>query len=206
MLKHLRPAIVMILLMTALTGLAYPLAVTGIAQIAFPWQANGSLIKRNGGVVGSELIGQNFTSDRYFHGRPSATQGPDPVDSTRTVSLPYNARNSAGSNAGPTAKSLIGRVRDDVATYREAHGADSLVPADAVATSASGLDPHVSPDNAASQIARVAKARGLSEERVRQLVAAATEDRTLGFLGEPRVNILVLNLALDREKDAVASR
>ena len=192
--------------MTALTGLAYPLAVTGVAQIAFPWQANGSLIVREGRVIGSELIGQNFTSDRYFHGRPSATQGSDPADPARTVSLPYNAQNSAGSNAGPTAKSLINRVRDDVAIYRGAHGADSLVPADAVTTSASGLDPDVSPDNAASQIARVARVRELSEERIHQLVAAASDDRTLGFLGEPRVNILVLNLALDREKSAVADR
>jgi potassium-transporting ATPase KdpC subunit len=206
MLKHIRPAIVMILLMTAVTGVIYPFAVTGIAQAILPHQANGSLIEREGRVIGSELIGQNFTSDRYFHGRPSATSGTDPADATKTVPLPYNASNSAGSNAGPTAKTLIDRVQGQVAAYREGREGNSLVPADAVTTSASGLDPHVSPDNAAGQIGRVAKARGLAEQRLRELVADATEDRTLGFLGEARVNILSLNLALDREKSAVAGR
>ena len=206
MLKHIRPAIVMILLMTALTGVIYPFAVTGVAQAILPHQANGSLIEREGRVIGSELIGQNFISERYFQGRPSATSGADPADATKTVPTPYNASNSVGSNAGPTSKTLIDRVQGQVAVYREARGGNSLVPADAVTTSASGLDPHVSPDNAAGQIGRVAKARGLSEQRLRQLVADATENRTLGFLGEPRVNILSLNLALDREKSAVAGR
>ncbi len=206
MLKHIRPAIVMVLLMTAVTGVIYPFAVTGIAQAILPHQANGSLIERDGRVIGSELIGQNFASDSYFQGRPSATSGADPADATKTVPSPYNAANSVGSNAGPTSKTLIDRVQAQVAAYREAHSGNSLVPADAVTTSASGLDPHVSPDNAAGQIARVAKARGLAEQRLRQLVADATESRTLGFLGEPRVNILSLNLALDREKSAVASR
>ena len=206
MLKHIRPAIVMVLLMTAVTGVIYPFAVTGIAQAILPHQANGSLIERDGRVIGSELIGQNFASDSYFQGRPSATSGADPADATKTVPSPYNAANSVGSNAGPTSKTLIDRVQAQVAAYREGRDGNSLVPADAVTTSASGLDPHVSPDNAAGQIGRVAKARGLPEQRLRELVTAATESRTLGFLGEPRVNILSLNLALDREKSAVASR
>jgi K+-transporting ATPase ATPase C chain len=206
MLKHIRPAIVMVLLMTAVTGVIYPFAVTGIAQAILPHQANGSLIERAGRVIGSELIGQNFASDSYFQGRPSATSGADPADATKTVPSPYNAANSVGSNAGPTSKTLIDRVQAQVAAYRQGRDGNSLVPADAVTTSASGLDPHVSPDNAAGQIARVAKARGLAEQRLRQLVADATESRTLGFLGEPRVNILSLNLALDREKSAVASQ
>jgi potassium-transporting ATPase KdpC subunit len=205
MLKHIRPAIVMVLLMMAVTGIIYPFAVTGIAQAILPHQANGSLIERDGRVIGSELIGQNFASESYFRGRPSATSGADPADATKTVPTPYNAANSVGSNAGPTSKTLIDRVQAQVAAYRQGHDGNSLVPADAVTTSASGLDPHVSPDNAAGQIARVAKARGLAEQRLRQLVADATESRTLGFLGEPRVNILSLNLALDREKSAVAS-
>jgi K+-transporting ATPase ATPase C chain len=206
MLKHIRPAIVMVLLMTAVTGVIYPFAVTGIAQAILPHQANGSLIERDGRVIGSELIGQNFASENYFQGRPSATSGADPADATKTVPSPYNAANSVGSNAGPTSKTLIDRVQAQVAAYRQGRDGNSLVPADAVTTSASGLDPHVSPDNAAGQIARVAKARGLAEQRLRQLVADATESRTLGFLGEPRVNILSLNLALDREKSAVASQ
>jgi len=206
MLKHIRPAIVMILLMTALTGVIYPFAVTGIAQAILPHQANGSLIQRDGRIVGSELIGQNFTSERYFQGRPSATSGADPVDAAKTVPAPYNAANSIGSNAGPTSKTLIDRVQGQVAAYREGRDGTALVPADAVTTSGSGLDPHVSPDNAAGQIARVARARGLAEPRLRELVADATENRTLGFLGEPRVNVLTLNLALDREKSAVAAQ
>ena len=206
MLKHIRPAIVMILLMTAVTGVIYPFAVTGVAQAILPHQANGSLVERDGRVVGSELIGQNFASDRYFQGRPSATTAADPADATKTVPSPYNAANSVGSNAGPTSTTLIDRVQGQVAAYREGRGGSGPVPADAVTTSASGLDPHVSPDNAAGQIGRVAKARGLPEQRLRELVTAATESRTLGFLGEPRVNILSLNLALDREKSAVASR
>ena len=204
--KHIRPAIVMILLMTGVTGILYPFAVTGIAQAVFPHQANGSLIERDGRVVGSELIGQSFASDRYFNGRPSATLGPDPADPSKTASTPYNASNSMGSNAGPTAKALIERVEDGVASYRQGYGVTGEVPADAVTASASGLDPHISPDNARLQVRRVASARGLAEERVRQLVAEMTENATLGFLGEPRVNVLKLNLALDRERSAVATR
>lgn len=188
MLKQIRPALVMIVLMTALTGLAYPYAVFGIAQAVFPAQANGSLIERDGRVIGSELIGQSFTSDRYFNSRPSATS-PDP----------YNAAASGASNAAPTAKALVERVGQGVTAYREAFGQTGAVPADAVTTTGSGLDPHISPDNAEAQIARVAAARNLPQERVRELVGAATEDRTLGFLGEPRVNVLLLNLSLDRE-------
>jgi K+-transporting ATPase ATPase C chain len=201
MLKHIRPAIVMVLLMTIVTGIAYPFAVTGVAQAIFPTAANGSLIEQGGRVVGSELIGQGFTSDRYFNSRPSATLGPDPADPSKSTGVPYNAANSMGSNAGPTSKALVERVRGSVEGYRQANRGDSAasVPADAVTTSASGLDPHISPDNAALQVRRVAAARGFSEERVRQLVADATENRTLGFLGEPRVNVLMLNLSLDRE-------
>ena len=205
MLKHIRPAIVMILMMTGVTGILYPFAVTGIAQAVFPHQANGSLIERDGRVVGSELIGQSFASDRYFNGRPSATLGPDPADPSKTAPTPYNASNSMGSNAGPTAKTLIERVQGGVASYRQGYGVTGEVPADAVTTSASGLDPHISPDNARLQVRRVASARGLAEERVRQLVAEMTENATLGFLGEPRVNVLKLNLALDRERSAVAT-
>ena len=206
MLKHIRPAIVMILLMTALTGVIYPLAVTGVAQAILPHQANGSLIEREGRIVGSELIGQSFTSDRYFQGRPSATSAADPADAAKTVPAPYNAANSVGSNAGPTSKTLIDRVQAQVAAYREGANGAALVPADAVTTSGSGLDPHISPDNAAGQVARVARARGVSEQRLRELVSNATEQRTFGFLGEPRVNVLTLNLALDLEKSAVAAR
>ncbi len=206
MLKHIRPAIVMILLMTGLTGILYPFAVTGIAQAVFPHQANGSLIERDGQVIGSELIGQNFASDRYFNGRPSATLGPDPADPSKAAPAPYNASNSGASNAGPTSKTLIERVQGGVASYRQGYGVTGEVPADAVMTSGSGLDPHISPANARLQVRRVAAARGLAEERVRQLVAEMTENATLGFLGEPRVNVLKLNLALDRERSAVATQ
>jgi K+-transporting ATPase ATPase C chain len=206
MLKHIRPALVMIALMTVLTGLVYPIAVTGIAQAVFPRQANGSLIERGSKIIGSELIGQNFASDVYFHGRPSATVGPDPANPAKTAPSLYNAANSAGSNAGPTTKSLIDRVKADAAAYREANGQAASVPADAVTTSASGLDPHISPANAQAQAARVARARNLPEARVRDLVEAATESRSFGFLGEPRVNVLRLNLALDREQSQIAGR
>jgi K+-transporting ATPase ATPase C chain len=195
MIVHLRPAFVLLALMVALTGLAYPLAITGIAQLALSEPANGSLIERNGSVVGSALIGQPFTSDRYFRPRPSATSAPDPQDSTKTVDAPYNAAGSGGSNLGPTSQKLADRVKEDVERLR-ANGAGP-VPADAATASGSGLDPHISPDYANLQIAGVAKARGLPEEQVRALVAREIEGRWLGILGEPRVNVLKLNLALD---------
>jgi potassium-transporting ATPase KdpC subunit len=198
MLSQIRPAIVLLVLFTALTGLAYPLAITGIAQAIMPSQANGSLV---GGdkPVGSALIGQNFTADKYFHGRPSATQAQDPAhpdDSSKTIDAPYNAANSVGSNLGPTSQKLIDRVKADVAARRTA-GATGAIPADSVTTSASGLDPHISPENAFAQVAAVAKARNLTEDKVRALVEANVEGRALGLIGEPRVNVLRLNMALD---------
>jgi K+-transporting ATPase ATPase C chain len=196
MLAQIRPAIVMILLFTALTGLAYPLAITGIAQLAFSDQANGGLIERDGKIVGSRLIGQNFVSDRYFHGRPSATSAPDPNDSTKTVEAPYNAANSSGSNLGPTSRKLIDRVNASIEAEFAAGRIDQVA-ADAVTTSASGLDPHISPRFALAQVAAVAAARNLPEERVRGLVEKQIEQRFAGFIGEPRVNVLLLNLALD---------
>lgn len=199
MLQHIRPAIVMIVLFTLLTGLAYPLAITGVAQMAFPAQANGSLIERDGKTIGSALIGQSFTGDRYFHPRPSATVDVDPNDASKTIDVPYNAANSAGSNLGPTSQKLADRVKAGVEAWRRANG-DRPVPADAVTTSASGLDPNVSPANAFAQAPSVARARGIEEGRVRDLVAASLSPRALGFIGEPRVNILRLNLALDQLK------
>ena len=195
MLRQIRPALVLIVLMTVLTGLAYPLFMTGVAQLLFPRQAAGSLIERGGKVIGSELIGQNFTADNYFHGRPSATTDTDPNDSTKTVPAPYNAGNSGGSNAGPTAKSLIERIQGDIETLNKERAGP--IPVDLVTTSASGLDPHITPANAEFQVSRVAKARNLPEARVRALVESRTEGRTLGVIGEPRVNVLKLNLALD---------
>jgi K+-transporting ATPase ATPase C chain len=198
MLAHLRPAFAMILALTVVTGLAYPLAITGIAQLAFPAQANGSLVTApDGHVLGSALIGQGFADQHYFHGRPSATTDTDPNDPTKTVPAPYNAASSGGSNLGPTSKALVDRVGGDVARLRAEAGSGGPVPADLATTSASGLDPHISPAAALFQVPRVAKARGLPEARVRELVAAHTEDRTLGILGEPRVNVLALNMALD---------
>src|SRR5947207_1802274 len=196
MLREIRPAIVMILLMTVLTGLAYPLAMTGIAQVAFPHQANGSLLEKDKKVIGSELIGQNFTKPGYFHGRPSATTDVDPKDATKTIPAPYNAANSSGSNAGPTAKSLAERVQADVKALKE-ENPNAPIPIDLVTTSASGLDPDISPEAALFQVPRVAKERGLSEDRVRELVHQYTEGRMFGLIGEPRVNVLQLNMALD---------
>ena len=196
MLKQIRPAVLMIVLMTVITGLAYPLAITGIAQAIFPRQANGSLVERGGKVVGSSLLGQNFAGETYFHGRPSATTDTDPADSTKTVPAPYNAGNSSGSNAGPTAKSLLDRVKDDAGKLA-AENPSAPVPVDLVTTSASSLDPDITPAAALFQVPRVAKARNLPQERVRQLVAEHTEGRLLGLIGEPRVNVLEVNLALD---------
>ena len=196
MLRQIRPAIVMIVVMTVITGLAYPLGMTGIAQLVFPHQANGSLIRQGDTVIGSELIGQNFTDDKYFHGRPSATTEPDPKDPTKTVPVPYAADNSTGSNAGPTSKALIDRVKEDTEKL-QAENPSLPVPVDLVTTSASGLDPDITPAGALFQVARIAKARGLAVEQVQQLVDAQTEGRFLGVIGEPHVNVLKLNLALD---------
>jgi potassium-transporting ATPase KdpC subunit len=197
MLREIRPAIVVLVALTLITGLAYPLAMTGVAQVIFPRQAQGSLIERDGKVVGSDLIGLVFTSDRYFHGRPSATTAPDPKDSTKTVAAPYNAANSGGSNLGPSNKALIDRVQGDIDALKK-ENPSAPVPADLVTTSASGLDPHISPEAALFQVPRIAKARNLPEDRIRQVVEETTEGRYLGLLGEPRVNVLLLNLALDR--------
>ena len=197
MLREIRPAIVVLVALTLITGLAYPLAMTGIAQALFPRQAQGSLIERNGTVVGSELIGQVFESDKYFHGRPSATTAPDPNDSTKTVPAPYNAANSGGSNLGPSNKALIDRVQGDIDKLKQ-ENSSARVPADLVTTSASGLDPHISPEAALFQIPRIAKVRSMPEARIRQLVADHTEGRLFGLLGEPRVNVLLLNIALDQ--------
>ena len=197
MLREVRPAIILLVALTLITGLAYPLAMTGLAWVLFPAQSKGSLIERNGQVVGSRLIGQVFAEDRYFHGRPSATTAPDPKDPTKTVEAPYNAANSGGSNLGPTNKALIERVKGDVDKLK-AENSSAPVPIDLVTTTASGLDPHISPAAAHFQVPRVAKARNMPEDSVRQLVNEHTEGRTLGLLGEPRINVLALNLALDR--------
>ena len=199
MLKQIRPAIVMIIAMTVITGLIYPLGMTGIAQLIFPHQANGSLIEKDRKVIGSELIGQNFADEKYFHGRPSATTETDPKDVTKTVPVPYAADNSSGSNAGPTSKALIDRVKEDTAKL-QAENLNAPVPVDLVTTSASGLDPDITPAGAMFQVPRIAKARKLSDDQLRQLVAANTEGRFLGIIGEPRVNVLRLNLALDAAK------
>jgi K+-transporting ATPase ATPase C chain len=196
MFTHTRPALVLFVLFTLLTGLAYPYAITGITRVIFHDQANGSLIEKGGKVIGSSLIGQNFTSDKYFHSRPSATTDTDPNDSTKTVPSPYNAANSIGSNAGPTAKSLIDRVKGDTEKL-QAENPNMPVPVDLVTTSGSGLDPHISPAAAAFQIPRVAKARGIAEGKLRALIAQNTQGRFLGLFGEPTVNVLQLNLALD---------
>lgn len=197
MLREIRPAIVVLVALTLITGLVYPLVMTGIAEAIFPYQADGSMIARDGKVVGSELIGQNFTSDEYFHGRPSATTGPDPKDPSKTIAVPYNAVNSGGSNLGPSNKALVDRVKGDMAKLQR-QNPGTPVPVDLVTTSASGLDPDISPEAALFQVPRVAKARNLPEERIRRLVDDNTEGRLFGLLGEPQVNVLQLNLALDR--------
>ena len=197
MLKEIRPALVLLVALTLITGLAYPLAITGLAGVLFPYQAQGSMIERDGMVVGSELIGQSFAHEKYFHGRPSATNTPDPNDPTKNVDAPYNAANSGASNLGPTSKMLADRLQGDVDKLK-AENPSAPVPVDLVTTSASGLDPHISPAAALFQVPRVAKARNLPEDSVRALVQEKTEGRLLGLLGEPRVNVLALNLALDR--------
>ena len=196
MLKEIRPAIVLLLGLAVITGAIYPLGMTAVSGVIFPTQAQGSLIERDGKVVGSALIGQDFASDGYFHGRPSATTGPDPKDATKTVPQPYNAVNSMGTNLGPTSKALIDRVTEDTDKLK-AENPGAAVPIDLVTTSGSGLDPDISPEGALFQVPRVAKARKLPEERVRALVSEHTEGRLAGLLGEPRVNVLALNLALD---------
>jgi len=196
MLKEVRPAILLLVLLTLLTGLVYPLAMTAIAGVIFPKQAGGSLIEKDGKVIGSSLIGQEFKDEKYFHGRPSATSAPDPADSTKTVPSPYNAANSSGSNLGPTSKALNDRVKEDVDKLK-AENPSAAVPVDLVTASGSGLDPDISPEGALFQVPRVAKARNMPEDRVRALVTENTQGRIAGLLGEPRVNVLALNLALD---------
>jgi K+-transporting ATPase ATPase C chain len=195
--REFRPAITFIVTMTLITGVAYPFTMTGIAKLIFPTQAAGSLIERNGTVIGSSLIGQTFTEDKYFHGRPSATTAPDPNDPTKTVDAPYNAANSGGSNLGPTSKALIERITSDMEKLTK-ENPSARVPTDLVTTSASGLDPDISPEAALFQVPRVAKARNMPEDRLRQLVQEHVEGRVLGIFGEPHVNVLLLNLALDR--------
>jgi K+-transporting ATPase ATPase C chain len=197
MLREIRPAIVLLLVLTAITGLAYPLAMTAIAGAIFPAQAQGSLIEKDGKVVGSALIGQEFKDDKYFHGRLSATVAPDPSDSTKTVPAPYNAANSGGSNLGPTSKALADRLKEDVDKLK-GENPNAAVPVDLLTTSASGLDPDISPEAAQFQVPRVAKARNVPEDQVKQLVTSNIQGRLLGLIGEPRVNVLALNLALDR--------
>jgi K+-transporting ATPase ATPase C chain len=196
MLKQIRPALLMIVLFTVLTGLAYPLGMTGLGQMLFPHQANGSLVEKDGKVIGSELIGQNFASPKYFHGRISTTSEPDPKDSSKTISVPYAADNSSASNLGPTSKALIARVKGDAATLH-AENPSVPVPVDLVTSSASGLDPDITPAAALFQVPRVAKARGLAEPAVRQLVESHVAGRLFGLIGEPHVNVLKLNMDLD---------
>jgi potassium-transporting ATPase KdpC subunit len=197
MLNEIRPAVMLLVLLTLITGLAYPLAMTGLAVTLFPYTAEGSLIRRDGQVIGSALIGQEFKSDRYFHGRPSMTTGRDPTDPAKSVVQPYHAINSMGSNLGPTNRALAERVAADVNRLKQ-ENPNMPVPIDLVTTAASGLDPDISPEAALFQVPRIAKARHLSEDRVRQLIEAQVERRIFGLLGEPRVNVLRLNLALDQ--------
>jgi K+-transporting ATPase ATPase C chain len=196
MLRQIRPAILMIVLFTVLTGLIYPLGMTGLGQLLFPHQAGGSLVEKDGKLVGSELIGQNFASPKYFHGRLSPTSEPDPKDATKTISVPYAADNSSASNLGPTSKALIARVKGDAAALH-AENPSAPVPVDLVTSSASGLDPDITPAAALFQVPRVAKARGLSEAAVQQLVQSHVAGRLFGLIGEPHVNVLKLNMDLD---------
>ena len=196
MLREIRPAVIILVLLTLITGVAYPLAITAIAGAIFPKQAQGSLVERDGKVIGSILIGQEFKEDKYFHGRPSATTAPDPADSTKTVPAPYNAANSGGSNLGPTSKALNDRMKEEIEKMN-AENPSANIPVDLVTTSGSGLDPDISPEGALFQVPRVAKARNIPEDRVRQLVAENTSGRLAGLFGEPKVNVLALNLALD---------
>ena len=196
MIREIRPVIIILVMLTLITGLAYPLAMTALAGAIFPKQAQGSLIEQDGKVVGSALIGQAFKEDKYFRGRPSATSAPDPTDVTKTIPAPYNAANSGGSNLGPTSKALNDRVKEDVDKLK-AENPSASVPVDLVTTSASGLDPDISSEGALFQVPRIAKARNIPEDRLRGLVAAKTEGRFAGLLGEPHVNVLALNLALD---------
>ena len=197
MLREVRPAIVFLVGLMAITGLIYPLAMTGIAQIVFPYQAQGSVIEQNGRIIGSSLIGQQFAEEKYFHGRPSATTAPDPQDSAKTVPAPYNAVNSMGSNLGPTNKTLADRLKEGVDTLKK-ENPSAAIPVDLVTTSGSGLDPDISPEGALFQVPRVAKARKLPEARVRSVVESMITPPTLGILGEPRINVLQLNLAMDK--------
>jgi K+-transporting ATPase ATPase C chain len=197
MMKEIRPAIVLLVALTVLTGLIYPLVMTGIAESLFPYQSQGSLIERNGRVIGSELIGQQFTEAKYFHGRPSATTAADPQDASKSVAAPYNAANSMGSNLGPASRALAERIGKDVAVLRR-ENPSSDIPVDLVTASGSGLDPDISPQAAQFQAPRIAAARGLPEAAVTRLIAQHTESRSFGVLGEPRVNVLKLNLALDK--------
>lgn len=197
MLREIRPAIVFLVGLVAITGLIYPLAMTGAAQVLFPYQAQGSLIEQSGKVIGSSLIGQQFSEDKYFHGRPSATTSPDPQDSSKSVPAPYNAVNSMGSNLGPTNKALADRLKESVDALKK-ENPSKRVPVDLVTTSGSGLDPDISPEAALFQVPRVAKARNLPEARVRSVVENLIATPTLGFLGEPRINVLQLNLAMDK--------
>jgi K+-transporting ATPase ATPase C chain len=197
MLNQLRPALVILVFLTVLTGLAYPFAITGLAGVLFPSQAGGSLVTSNGKIVGSALIGQSFTSDKYFHGRPSATTAPDPKDASKTIPAPYNAANSSGSNLGPTNKALLDRIKEDTAKLK-AENPNAPIPQDLVTTSGSGLDPNITPEAAFFQVPRVAKARNIPEDKLHDLVSNLVEGRIMGIIGEPKVNVLALNIALDR--------
>ena len=197
MLRQIRPALVLLVALTLITGLAYPLAMTALAGILFPYQAQGSLlVDKDGHTIGSDLIGQAFASDRFFHGRPSATTEPDPKDPTKTVPTPYAADSSGASNYGPTNKAFIDRVQGDLDKLK-AENPGVPVPMDLVTTSASGLDPHISPEAALFQVPRIAKARKIPADRVQALVQDHVEGRTFGLFGEPRVNVLALNVALE---------